>query len=358
MKALAVALLVACGPGVAAEDPKEFATTTLSGSLGDPAALAKLMRGPFINAGVWFTEAECAIQFAMPAELGPDRSDAFAHCLAGLHLELSPRKEPLPDVVVLRYAPGFEIEARVLDMDDGPRLVWIGYESRRDNVRGLPTIASEVLESLRDAGAPGGPLTPEAEAEIERDRVPKYPLEAWLEVCLDANGEVTGAHPREGTTLHTARVFAEAAKAWRFRPFVVEGQGLPVCSYVRMLTPRDAGDGRNALPMPTAEGYREVLIPGEVLSKTRLAGNKLIAPDDRAKTAIKRAGVRQLVGVFQLCLAETGKVDHVMTVRTTGVRSYDEAIIHAMSRWVYRPYIDDGHAVPVCSSVQFVYTQY
>lgn len=356
MKALAVCVLFGCGPAIQIE-AKEVAQHSLASSIGDPAALAKLMRDSVVNAGLWFTDPECAKQFAMPAELRPDRFDAFARCLAGLHLELSPREEPLPDVVVLRYAPGFEIEARVLDRDEGPQLVWIGYESRRDDVRGLPTIGAEVLESLREAGAPGGPLSPEAQAEIERDRVPNYPLEAWLEVCLDATGEVTGAHPREGTTLHTARVFADAAKAWRFRPFVIGGQGLPVCSYVRMLAPADAADRQDALPMPTTDGFREVQVSAGVLSKTRLAGQKQIAPDDRAKIAMKSAGVRQLVGVFQLCLAESGKVDHVTMVRTTGVRTYDAALIHAISGWVYRPYVDEGRAVPVCSCVKFVYSQ-
>jgi hypothetical protein len=44
-------------------------------------------------------------------------------------------------------------------------------------------------------------------------------------------------------------------------------------------------------------------------------------------------------------------------LQTSSYRSYDEEIIRKMQGWKYRPYLEDGKAVAVCSAITFVYSQ-
>lgn len=343
MRGLVLCALIGCGPGIVSADPKKFANETIAGSIGDPKAIAALMHGSVVNGGVWFTDPECTRQFAGPAALGPDKFDAFARCLAALHLEASPRKDSLPDVAVLRYAPGFEIEARVLDTADGPQLTWIGFESRRDSANGLPTIASDAFELLRD-GPRDAPIP----------NVDGQPAEVWLEVCLDAAGTVTGAHPRETTSLHAARMFAAAAQSWKLHPFLVGGVALPVCAMLLEHTP-DHTPPHEALPPPTPDS--QIQIAPRTLSKARIAGRLQVSPSDRVKVAIEKSKTRRLIGGFEYCVDATGHVSSTTLLRTTGVPSYDQELVKAIHGWVFEPQLDEGKAVPVCGSAKFIYTQ-
>ena len=78
-------------------------------------AIRKLLLGSVINGGLWFSDPACVRQFPAASKIEPDRFAAFATCLAGLKLELSQRVDALPDVVVMHYVPGIEIEARLVD---------------------------------------------------------------------------------------------------------------------------------------------------------------------------------------------------------------------------------------------------
>ena len=127
-------MLVACGSGLGAErQAHERTLSSVAAELSDATTshdvekVRKLIRTSVINGGLLFLDVACMKQFAFPGEVPAQRFDAFAFCLAGLDLKVSARSNALPDVAVLTYGPGIEIEARFMDDGAGPRLAWIGW---------------------------------------------------------------------------------------------------------------------------------------------------------------------------------------------------------------------------------------
>lgn len=99
------------------------------------------------------------------------------------------------------------------------------------------------------------------------------------------------------------------------------------------------------------------VIPPDILEGRRVAGEKYIVPDDRTKLMIKRDGKDLLIATFQMCLDDTGRVDKVVLLKSSGYPSYDLRLTDAMKQWRYRPYEVDGTPKPVCSAITFVYKQ-
>jgi hypothetical protein len=99
-------------------------------------------------------------------------------------------------------------------------------------------------------------------------------------------------------------------------------------------------------------------VPPTLLEGNRIAGNKMIVPDDVTKTEIQRSGKDKLVGSWKLCLTPAGDVSNVTRLKSTGFSRYDAAIENEMrSNWRYRPYLVNGRAVPVCTAITFIYSQ-
>lgn len=345
-----VAILAACGATPTAPAPKQH---PLLQAAGKPGAIRKLMRGSVTNAGLWFDDSECLQKFPLASEIHEDRMDDFARCLAKLQLQVSMRTDPLPDATILTYPPGLEIEALVLDEEAGPHLVWIGYVSRRDRASGLPSIAPEVLESLRAAGDRNGPLAPDVATQIGD-------AYAWLDVCIDGNGEVTSAHPRLCSSRKAARAFGEATTRWKFKPYQVHGQPLPVCSLLKLRNP-PGEKSSDELPYPEPEHPHPGADEGVVVSPKELTlvkGDKYIEPDDVTKTGIQIAGVRRIVATLKVCIDGSGHVTGVRLLRASGVTRYDQKLVTTVSTWVYAPYVEDGQAIPVCTGLTFIYSQH
>ena len=89
----------------------------------------------------------------------------------------------------------------------------------------------------------------------------------------------------------------------------------------------------------------------------RIAGDKMIGPDDVTKTEIQRSGKEKLIGNFKLCLSVTGDVSSVTQMKSTGFSAYDSKILREMRTWKYRPYMVNDKAAPVCTVVTFIYSQ-
>ena len=360
-KSLLVLVLGACSWKGAPEapDPGDVdyaAQVATASSFGDVTSIEKLLHGSVANGGLWFNDPECMKQFPVAERIEKDRIHAFAACLAGLKLQRSNRKDMLLDVAVLTYAPGIEVEARIYDDDQGPRLSWIGYESRRDVADGLPSISPGALEALRISGEPHGPLDPAIAATLELDREPERTLAlAWVKVCIDGTGAVTGAHAREATSLRAARVFAAAASTWQFRPFVVNGQALPVCAMVRMVYPPASAPPVESLPV-ILDSETPLISPRAMIG-LRVSGEYRIQPDMETKRQIQRAGARRISGTFKVCLDASGHVASMQTVRSTGFVGYDQKIQREISHLVYKPYVDEGRPVPVCTGLTYIYAQ-
>lgn len=350
---------VACGPGVKNVEPRQV----LVDASNDAAAIEKLLQGSVTNGGLWFDNAECATQFAKPGEVAAAAFPAFARCLAELKLERSTREDALGDVIVLRYGAGYEVEARVVQELSGPRLTWIGYVSRRGEDM-LPTVHPSVLEALRLTGDPTGPLDPVAANALEEERSSADAAElTWLRVCIDDAGAVTSAQPYETSSLKARDAFVAAVRRWTFKPFIVAGQGMPVCSMIRMVYPPGTGPATEVIPLPPppSRGKTEAIVFTEgirsKLEGKRIAGQKLIAPDDPTKRDIQDSGQSRVTGLFRVCLDDTGAVESALPLRSTGFASYDRALIGAMRQWRYSPYIVNDTPVPICVAITFVYTQ-
>ncbi len=98
-------------------------------------------------------------------------------------------------------------------------------------------------------------------------------------------------------------------------------------------------------------------VPPTSLESYRIAGTKMITPDDADKTRILDSGNQRVIGSFKLCLDVTGNVTQIRLLKSTGVPGYDAKLAREMAKWRYRPYMLDGRAVPVCTAITFVYSQ-
>lgn len=357
MKLLLAAAVVsaACGPGIRdAQTPnatRDFATSFANASrVGDVAAVRKMM-GPHVTiGGLWFSDPACQQEFAGTGEIAGGRLDELARCLTTVKLAVSPRKDALPDVAVLTYEPGLEIEARFVDQPSGPWLSWIGYEARQDQADALPTISPDTLESLRVAGT-REPAVSGLEAESQGGHY----AYAWVKTCIDAEGKVTGTHVREASSVRAARVLPAAIADWAFKPFVPAGQPMPVCSMVLLGSPLAAALDHARIPfaMHTPEG-RIVVAPTSLHLRK---GNKVLVPDDDTKSEMAAYSPARWIGTFALCVDEAGHVGDLLMTKSTRSAAYDAKILREVARWEYEPYIDDGKPVPVCTTITFIYSQ-
>lgn len=358
---IVVSVLIGCGPGLRDTEPQyrspklhdSAEKLTRASSAHDVAAVRALLRDVVTIGGLWFPDTRCMIEFAAPAEVRGPKLDELARCLATLELKRSELEDALPDVVVLTYGGGIELEARFVEHESGPWLAWIGYSARRDLQDALPTISAATLEALRIDGDPQAPLAgPGTFSELEM----KHGAYAWLKVCIDASGAVTGAHVREATSPRTARTFAAATQTWKFRPYMLGSQPAPVCAMVRMAYAMKEGD-REKLPLPLPDGPDTLLRVPHLVLGDRVTGTTMVAPDDIDKLALAKAGRPRLISAFYYCIDETGRVAKVVMLRSSGLPGYDRKIVAAIKRWVYRPFLDEGRPIGVCSSVHFIYSQ-
>jgi hypothetical protein len=384
MKAVLVFVVVACGPGIKqiAPDVTLAGRDALVKASNDPASMRKLLRHSVVNGGLWFDDARCK---TFPVGEVPQQDyQRFAECLVELHLVPSAREDTLGDVVVMTYEPGFEVEVRVVPELDGPRLTWIGYASRAEG-DALPTISGDALEAHRLAGERDGPLDPDVAKKILDDKLatiaagPKPPPDwkpepdepsppptpfafSWIKVCVDATGAVTSARPFLTTSVIGQEAFVAATQTWKFRPFMVRGQPLPVCAMVRMTVPAKVTH-TETLPAPPPPPRPNKMQPislaqgASLLEGKRIAGTKMIYPDDTTKLAIQKAGMTRVKGSFRVCIDESGAVESVLPIRSTGVAPYDRRIITAIHDWRYSPFMINNQPIAVCTMVRFIYTQ-
>ncbi len=232
MKLLAWICLAACGGSPKPLEPEQPLLKAVIGdalvkAIGthDVATIASVLEAPLAFGGLWFTDAECARQFPTQTKIAADRISAFAACLATLPLQISPRGHTMPDIVVLEYEPGFEVELQYATQGEHAWVTWIGYAGRRDPKDALPTITGAALDHLRIGPAPLQ-LDATTQAALTADaREFELPFEyAWLKVCIDATGAVTGVHSREITSGAAEEAFSAAARTWSFHPFEVGRQ--------------------------------------------------------------------------------------------------------------------------------------
>ena len=365
---VAVLLLfaVACAPARKdAAVPKIAAGDVLVAATTDAGKMTTLLRGGVIDGGVWFEDASCANQFTV-GEIAAELRGEFARCLVGLALKPSTRMDLLSDVAVMTYGPGFEVEARIVDEADGPRLSWIGFASR-SKADDVPTIGGAALESLRLAGSPDGPLPAEVTQALDAEPPTRVIEKAggweqtrtgfhftWLKICLDEEGALRSVVPYETTSAAHQDAFVAAASTWRFKPFLFANQPIAVCAMARLtrgLAPPEA------LPLPLPERTAIVLTPSIgplLLEGRRVAGEKSLAPTDLLKMKFKPGS--RIEFSFRLCVNEAGAVDQVTLLRSTSLAEYDQQVLARVRAWKFSPLQVNGAPVAVCTRQSFVYT--
>jgi hypothetical protein len=347
VKRAAILLAIAGCASTASPAPvrrTSFAAQVASASGPD---LLGMLHTPLGYGGLWFDDHVCNAEFIAPGMIGDDRIYEFARCLATLHLTPSARKSPFPDVIVFDYPPGFEVEAE-FQVRGMTTIRWIGYAGRHDFRDALPAVTPGAL------GAPALSLSADDSARLAHERADLHidRSQAWLKVCIDADGHVTGAHPREESSPIAGDVFSAAAMQWKLRPFVVDGRAIPVCSLVMMTDP--AGGDPTMLPHPIPADMGAVMVDARVLH--RIVGDAQIHPDENTMVEIAKAGGGILYASFAYCIDEGGSVMAVRALRKTGVERYDDEIADAMRGWKYRPFVVDRKATPACAAITFIYS--
>src|SRR5262245_15010163 len=78
---------------------------------GDRAGVRAMLEEPLAFGGLWFPDVECRKQFSRSRRLEGPALDAFAACLATVQLQPSDRLHRYPDVAILTYEPGIELDA-------------------------------------------------------------------------------------------------------------------------------------------------------------------------------------------------------------------------------------------------------
>jgi periplasmic protein TonB len=109
-------------------------------------------------------------------------------------------------------------------------------------------------------------------------------------------------------------------------------------------------------PPPPPPAPPAIVAPTQ-LEQMRIAGEKLIVPDDVTKTEISRSGKVKLVTTYKICIDTAGEVNKVNMLKSSGFPAYDSKIAREMRSWKYRPYTVNGEPKPVCTSVTFIYQQ-
>ena len=101
------------------------------------------------------------------------------------------------------------------------------------------------------------------------------------------------------------------------------------------------------------------------LTKVKLkVGTKLIGacsvvtPSNYSCRWDTRTGKNGLKTAFKICVGVDGVVTSSTVVGPgSGYPEFDARLVASTLAWRYRPYLDDGVPVPVCSVVQYVYEQ-
>jgi len=293
---------------------------------GDIQTIRQLLGPKVVVGGLWFPDVDCTREFAAPGEVGGGRLDELARCLTTVKLQLSDHHAMFDDVAVLSYAPGIEIEARLIDSDHGTWLSWIGYADVREASDRLPTLTQQAFEALRDDTSPP-PVLQGHEA-------------AWLRVCIDASGHVTNAHVRMATSMAAAHAFAAVAQSWHFHPFMPAGQPLPACA----LVPMTAGMKVPARPptLATPNGEPMLYVRAHRISESHFD----MSPSTREMRA---QNIHTAVTIIRICVNERGEPYDARLLRASGVPSVDRIRLQAAEQARYEAFRDGDRPIAACS---------
>ena len=88
-----------------------------------------------------------------------------------------------------------------------------------------------------------------------------------------------------------------------------------------------------------------------VLGSLLISGDAEIQPSAEVELLMRRAGVTRIDSAAKLCIGTDGAVTSVTLLRSTKYAAYDTGLVSALRGWRYRPYLRDGVAQAVCSTI-------
>ena len=143
----------------------------------------------------------------------------------------------------------------------------------------------------------------------------------------------------------------------------VHAQRITVCfapGRVHRMKPVRGGVALLAPPPPPPKygvtgRYRHKIVLEHVLERQRIAGSRRIAPPESVKLAMAQKRRLQLIAGVWMCLNRRGSVATLRVMKSSGYPAYDRRIRRVMHKWRYKPFLVNGSAVPVCTSVIVIY---
>jgi TonB family protein len=328
-------------------------------------ALAAMFEEPLAYGGLWFPDTDCRRQFATTGHVYGEAARIFANCLLSLKLAKSTRVHPYPDVAVLTYEPGIELDVFFARSAGGDIVIrFIGYTGRRGPKDVLPMLTQAALEAQRVDPAPvvldeatiAAIAAELAKHEVASERVPRPTAYTWFRLCIDSGGAVTSARPRFTTSLVAMEAYAKMLPTWSFRPVVLGGQASPVCSLVRLGEAVPDGEPVAMPPLAPFDYDEETLISQSAFGKL-VEGELQFIPNENDKVKMLESGVSRVIATVAFCVSETGGVDRVRVMRSSGLPRYDKMLMAGVARWRYRPLQVADRKVRACSQQTFIYSQ-
>lgn len=306
--------------------------------------------------GFLFAKPECA-RFTKPQKLAAKDRDAFDACIDGAQPRfLDNRMAVVIDADARGYAVWLEVKIK-----DGKIVELVGADATGKEAD-LPTVY--------EGGYSDFEPTKPVQDEIGRDKQ----IFVEMRLCTDAAGNVTSRRlvSKSGNAKLDAEVEAHF-KTIKKRPQILLAKvGTRACRRLQVawpLTPPAIDHAvavketvqpiqiekiESATPAPNPP---KIVAP-TLLEPLRIAGTKMIAPDDKTKVAIQASGRDKVVASLKLCLDATGAVVTVKLLRSSGFPTYDALLDREMHGWKYKPYVDHGTVIPVCTAVTFIYSQH
>ena len=173
-----------------------------------------------------------------------------------------------------------------------------------------------------------------------------------LDVRISPSGDVEQVVHRGGP-LTLVPPAIEAVKQWKYRPFLKDGQAIAIVSTVRLNFSLEENESAGAViePPPSQDtSAPRIEPPLRVRVSSGVSSGLLVKKVAPAYPPDARAALIQGTVVLQARIDKQGSVANLILV--SGDPMLAPAAIEAVKQWKYRPYLLNGEAVEVETTIQ------
>ena len=294
----------------------------------DSAFAPRIAVGP-----LWFADDGCVTRFAHATIVtGAADRESLGECLREEGIASSYPLRGNHYVVVTPHGEAIEVVAR------------------RGHIQAIGPVGGGAIATFDRLGVAAA-FQPATATRYAIDRSELGTAEALYKVCHDAAGTITSHHAvrRSGDPSFDRDAERYVAKLASVEPLAPGGTNLAACDLLVLRYPQLDLDPSSLAPDPDPTTW--IQITGEDLHEHRIAGDRVITPDDVTKTEIFRAGKTNIVGTFHVCIDAEG-IPTVAMLKSTGFADYDKKLATGMRAWRFEPF-----ERVACAQVSVVYTQ-